>query len=630
MADISAGDYEAFLDASKGSRTVLPHHDATIAGNAHDHVKGALKAHFDRGGAPIADTQVHAIVGDHIETLHGVRNGTIADPGPGYLTDRINGSHAGHETFLQERRDLVSQVGGRDAATVEAQTRSRDQRMRAAGQHAELDQLHAVERDMLAERGKNFKNLSPAHQQVHVDYLQNPNAIPQLQNEMRRGNSGGRSDPGRLGGRGGARAQAPVPVAGTDLMQHHDDTFTRVQNGRVEVVQEGWDHKNVVKEAQTNLKKQGSAYHDKAALKTARRAGPTPVAGTDRISFHDGTLMSVGADGQHTMVNEGWDAQHARKTVGVQNMADHTPPAPKPTSADKRAAKAAAHVTARTNMIEASLSSAPNQAHIDTARAHFNSAINYIETHPDATREQKRALSRMKPHHVDAVVHNYANLLGTGAAPAATALGQITGDLVHETHTSSLVPTFMKGRNVAANAVDSVAHAAGNINRAAVGDLLATDVVHNRATRALSTAGSAVVSSAHNGAVRATGAIATGASHVGGAIATAAPHVGTGIANTAKKGLGFAKGAGKAVLITGAVGAGLMAVTQMLKSPRPPRRMDDFVGGDMGSEPIVFNGGANVGMGTLSVPQVGQQAQMGNWAAQAPGMDQGVPSVPGR
>jgi hypothetical protein len=108
-------------------------------------------------------------------------------------------------------------------------------------------------------------------------------------------------------------------------------------------------------------------------------------------------------------------------------------------------------------------------------------------------------------------------------------------------------------------------------------------------------------------------------------------------APTAKKiGGGLLKGAGKALLVTGAVGAGiagLAAVTQMLSSPTRPRRLN--YGGDMGSEPIAFNGGgsADIGLGALSVPQMGQQAQMGSWVSRLPAMDAemgaGTP-VPGR
>ncbi|NBO18056.1 MAG: hypothetical protein EBV03_02305 [Proteobacteria bacterium] len=83
------------------------------------------------------------------------------------------------------------------------------------------------------------------------------------------------------------------------------------------------------------------------------------------------------------------------------------------------------------------------------------------------------------------------------------------------------------------------------------------------------------------------------------------------------------KGALKAVAITGLAATGLFALSQMMKSPNPPRRL--AASADFGDDPIVFNGGADVGKGSLAVQQVGQQQQMGNWAA-----TRGQPEAPGQ
>ncbi len=90
----------------------------------------------------------------------------------------------------------------------------------------------------------------------------------------------------------------------------------------------------------------------------------------------------------------------------------------------------------------------------------------------------------------------------------------------------------------------------------------------------------------------------------------------------------FAKGAGTAVLVTGAVGGGLMLLSEMLKTPRPPRR--PYSGGMDEDAPMVFNGNPDVSLGAMSVPQVGQQAQMGSWVSKLPAMDQSMGVTPTR
>lgn len=74
-----------------------------------------------------------------------------------------------------------------------------------------------------------------------------------------------------------------------------------------------------------------------------------------------------------------------------------------------------------------------------------------------------------------------------------------------------------------------------------------------------------------------------------------------------------AKGGLKILALGGLAAGGLLAVSQMMKSPNPPRRLS--AAPDFGDDPIAFNGGADVGLGSMNVPQIGQQAQVGNWAA---------------
>lgn len=114
------------------------------------------------------------------------------------------------------------------------------------------------------------------------------------------------------------------------------------------------------------------------------------------------------------------------------------------------------------------------------------------------------------------------------------------------------------------------------------------------------------------------------AGKVPGVLATGVGHAANATGYVAKKSVGALKGAGKAVLVTGAVAGGLFALHELLKAPRVPRaeRMDDDLLG--GEPPLQFAGGSNVSMGAMAVPQVGQGMQMGSWAGQSQGAGQGM------
>lgn len=69
-----------------------------------------------------------------------------------------------------------------------------------------------------------------------------------------------------------------------------------------------------------------------------------------------------------------------------------------------------------------------------------------------------------------------------------------------------------------------------------------------------------------------------------------------------------------AVLGIGTVAAGVL-LTQLNKPRvRAARREENLNMNEGMPEPMEFNGGANVGVGAMNIPQVGQQAQMGGWA----------------
>lgn len=324
----------------------------------------------------------------------------------------------------------------------------------------------------------------------------------------------------------------------------------------------------------------------------ARRNAPSAISvdGQTLSHHYDGSVTRL-HEGQTQMVQQGWD--HQRISGRATNLA---------------------------GMVENATANTAHAAHEATARAHVNSALGWMQT-AEASPAQREALARLKPKHIDAVVKDYASRLHAGETFAHNS-PHLTDALVHETgkpgalrsFATKYLPTFTRGADGVAHAasttVSAIPHAPGAVYRAggtalsATGAALATDV-----TPAFRATGRALGSAA----VTTSNAISS-ASH------TAFQKTGS-----------FAKGAGKAVLITAGVGAGLVALNSLLSSSRPPRRMDN-VNADMGSDPLIFTGNPDISIGALSVPQVGQQAQMGSWASRVPSMDQdmGIPTVPSR
>lgn len=84
---------------------------------------------------------------------------------------------------------------------------------------------------------------------------------------------------------------------------------------------------------------------------------------------------------------------------------------------------------------------------------------------------------------------------------------------------------------------------------------------------------------------------------------------------------------GKGLLVTGLAAGALFAlpmVVNALSSNRAPSRS---YRNETFDEPVVFNPGADVGVGALAVPQIGQNAGVGNWAANSqPDNTPGVPN----
>lgn len=570
---IAKGSFDKWLDSRK-SAAPLPHHDQTLHNEAHEHVRSALKAHFDGGGGNISTADANALLSDYIETRHGVQRGTIADPGMGYLTNRINGTHTGHEAQLANRRVTVDAIANGDPSVV-ARDRARDARLRKDNAPA-LERLHQLEADLHPIAGQSYDTLTPAQQAQHREYLAHPEAHPELQEQLRTGRTNGPQSPRAL--RQDWRRNKAIKSHGGeevimagDVGHHYDGTFTHVRDGKVHVIQQGWDHEHVVSQAQQNLAQRNHAYMSPSKLEAERqRPVRTPSGSTDKI-FHDGTHMSVAADGTHSMVREGWDAAHARSVIGEKmegyvSPAPPPPPPPAPPKKTKAQIKAAAHVERLASGVSgASLDAAVEASHGSLARTHVNNALGWMESNAAQTH------GRLRTKHVDAVVKTYAGQLAAGHTFGADS-PHLVNLLTQEVNKPGI---FKRGSEAAVQGASIAVHGTAN---------------------GISTA-------AHG-------------------VASAAPHVGNAFAKGAKGGLKIATGAGKAVLVTGAAAAGLYALTQLLKSPSPPRRMPN-VDADIGSEPLVFNPGANVGMGAMAVPQVGQQMGMGSWAPSA-AMGQGA------
>ena len=532
---------------------------------------------------------------------------------------------------MNNRRTVISQAAGGNAAAETAvwqAEHTRNEKMR--GNPSALADLHAAEANAATHAATPYNALpddaaraarrtaithSEAHSQL-VQHLQTSAPAPArpLFAVLR------------------SKPQARVDADGVG--HHYDGTVTHVENGQVHMLQRGSDHANVVSTAQSNLANQNSAYHSKSELRAARRQ-PAQVTAGELVS-HDGTRATLNGDNKYVIQHEGFDHAHVKSQMGT-NWEGYTappPPAPKVPKAERKAAQRIARIEQLVDNAGVTTASV-SQTHLDTARDHVKKAARWMHEGVGTEAHHGVAVSRLREKHINAVVNDYAQMLSEGKTLTHES-PHLTNALV--TQTKALEPSLARRMMPSfARAADSAPAAAGRLasvvraTPGAVGDALlnvgTADIAHNAVTRAAGRGLSATGHGLSTGAGAIRNGVVAAAPVVGGVITTVGGAIGNATVATAKGGLHYAKGAGKIALIAGAAGAGLIAVTQLLKSPRPPRRMDNFMSGDMGSEPIVFNGGANVGMGALSVPQVGQQAQMGSWVAQLPAMDQGQ-SIP--
>ena len=244
------------------------------------------------------------------------------------------------------------------------------------------------------------------------------------------------------------------------------------------------------------------------------------------------------------------------------------------------------------------------------ARQHVGDTLKFME---NAGGEQAKAFSRLKPKQLDGIVRQYSKELAEGVTHAPdhltkhltetgnkqSLLRRIIAKASPNTEAAiSKLPSLEKtGATLSAlpkHAADFGKSAVGTSVHIATADM--TPSIKKGGEKLLH--GAAVAASATTSAVKATGSA-----------------VGHSAAALGKGSVVVGKYAGKALLVGGVAAAGLYMLSGLLRGSNPPRRLEN-VNDSFGDTPVVFNPGAKVDVGSMAVPQVGQQAQMGNFAQQ--------------
>lgn len=378
-----------------------------------------------------------------------------------------------------------------------------------------------------------------------------------------------------------------------DMTRRGPQHFSRLTPGQQQAHLEYIAHEHAHPELKSRVMTAGNDPTSPGMLgaRAARKAGATALAveGQTFAHHYDGTVTRL-HEGQAQMVQQGWDHQKiARRNAQIEKMLG-------------KAGAATEHT-----------------GHVDAARVQVREALHRMETSAIGSAE-RTALKGLKPGHLDAVVKHVAEKLAGGEKMFAA--DYISSAVVAErakpgalrSVLTKYFPTFTRGGEAVAQGAASTAGAVAHGAARAAGAVAQAPGAAARAGGAVLSAVPAVLTADITPAVRATG------SAIGSAAVTTGKAVGH-----------VSRAVGKGILVTGAVGGGLMLLSSLMSAPRASRRSDAGNGGPGAEEmPVVFTGNPSVGLGAMAVPPMDRQAQAGGWAQRvsAPQPDTGV--SPGR